>query len=129
MNGNCYIYPLIPPDLPLEYPEANSSNSKEYTLVYDDDEFVQDFKVAIFHAIEVHRITYLETLAKKLKLMSSYVNLYCRRFKISKYFDDPDKALKSVPLTLENCPFRELIIQTIPIHKNCADIKRIHWHQ
>ena len=101
ITGNKYTHPLIAPDLPLNHPGANSYNSKEYALKNDPD-FVQAVNVA---AIET-AVAYQE----------HQLNLLDESFL-------PDSP------SLQEYPFKQLIIQSIQIHKIKADTLWILWHQ
>ena len=62
MNGNCYTYPLILPEVSIDDPEnegqvnpkATLLNCLDYALIYDN-KFVQDCEQAILHAVAEHR--------------------------------------------------------------------------
>ena len=64
MNGNCYTYPLILPEVTIEDPAANSLNCLDYALIYNAD-FIEDYKQATLHAISEHRKTALKALEKE----------------------------------------------------------------
>ena len=101
ISGNKYTHPLIAPELPANHPGANSYNSKEYALKNDPD-FVQAVNVA---AIET-AVSYQE----------HQLNLLEESFL-------PDTS------SLDTDPFKQLIMQYIPIRKIKADTLRILWHQ
>ena len=99
--GNKYTHPLSAPDLPLNHPGLNSYNSNEYAIK-NDPEFVNAINVA---AIE-SALTYQE---HQLDLL--------------------DKSFLPDSSSFKEYPFKQLIMQSIPIHKIKADTLRILWHQ
>ena len=101
ISGNKYTHPLIALDLPLNHPSENSYNSKEYALKKDPD-FVQAVNVA---AIETD-VAYQE---HQLKIL--------------------DKSFLPDSSSFKEYPFKQLIIQSIPIRKIKADTLRVFWHQ
>ena len=62
MNGNCYTYPLILPDVSIKDPEnegefnpkATSLNCLDYALVYDDA-FIKECNTATKYAVSGHQ--------------------------------------------------------------------------
>ena len=91
--GNKYTHPLIVPDLPLNHPGANSSNSSEYAMRNDPD-FVQAVNVAAIESAVAYQEHQLNLLDKSLLPKSSCLKEY---------------------------PFKKLIIQAIPIWKIRSD--------
>ena len=108
ISGNKYTHPLIVPDLPLNHPGANSYNSKEYAMKNDPD-FVQAVNVA---AIE----TDVAAIETDVAYQEHQLNLFEESFL-------PDSP------SLQEHPFKQLIMQSIPIRKIKADTLRILWHQ
>ena len=92
MNGNCYTYPLILPD--VEFLDANddfnplatSLNCLDYALVYDDA-FRDKCDVAYTDALEVYKKKTLQALAVKLALPPAAA-VACRQARVSAYFDN-----------------------------------------
>ena len=74
MNGNCYIYPLILPDVSLELKLATSLNCLDYALIYDDA-FIEKCDKATVHAISVHRKAALQALEDELKLQKPPIDV------------------------------------------------------
>ena len=139
MNGNCYTYPLILPKVSTKDPEnegefnpkATSTNCLDYALIYNDD-FIEDCKQATLHAISEHRKTALKTLEEELAPPTASVAMNYHALRISKYFDNlrdnGGNDLTTLWSAFDTTPFRELIVQFIPINKICVKSERILWH-
>ena len=162
MNGNCYTYPLILPEVdfldPVDdnqiNPKATSMNCIDYALVYDHD-FVKQCDDAVTDAVAVYKKETLQALAVELALPPAAA-ISCRQVRISNYFDhlkapvapptaiskylaeqqnqDPDFPSATDPkasfqAALAATPFRELILQSIPVNKIRVETERILWHQ
>ena len=67
MNGKCYTYPLILPDVHIDSPLATSLNCMEQALLYDDD-FVDKCNTTTATAVAQHKQTSLLQLDEKLTL-------------------------------------------------------------
>ena len=87
MNGNCYTYLLILPEVSIESPQATSLHCLDYALIYDDN-FVEECEQATVHAISVHRKAAFEALDKELALQQPPIADDCHELRISNYFDD-----------------------------------------
>ena len=69
MNGNCYTYPLILPEVSIKDPDIENAvhskatllNCLDYALIYDD-ESAKDFEIATLRAIDEHPKAALEAL-------------------------------------------------------------------
>ena len=149
MNGNCYTYPLILPEVDFVdpandnevNPKATYLNCLDYALIYDDD-FVKKCDDAVTDAISKHRKEALQTLAVELAPPPA-PDVSCRQVRISNHFDhlqapvgpataiskyltghqDPDfhvAAKASFQAALDATPFRKLILQSIPVNKICV---------
>ena len=130
MNGNCYTYPLILPDVPLESPLATSLNFFDYALIFDDA-FIEKCDKATVNAISVHRKEALQELEHELELQKPPIDVDCKHLRISKYFDslshvdpDPDPRQSALDAT----PFRELTVQSILVNKICVETECVLWH-
>ena len=53
MNGKCYTYPLILPDVEIDSPLATSLNCMDHALIFDDD-FVDECQTATANAVTQH---------------------------------------------------------------------------
>ena len=114
MNGNCYTYPLILPDVnfvdPLDStqvnPKATSMNCLDYALIYDDD-FPHECKEAVTNIVDVHPKESLKALAVELALPPA-ADVSCRQVNISNHFDHlkpsvaPPTALSSFLVAQQN---------------------------
>ena len=94
MNGNCYTYPLILPDVSIESRFATLLNCLDYALIYDDA-FIEKCNKATVHAISAHRKAALQALEDELELQKPPIDVDCKQLRISKHFDslsgvDPD---------------------------------------
>ena len=58
MNGKCYTYPLILPDVEIDSPLATSLNCMDHALIFDDD-FVDECQTATATAVKQHTETSL----------------------------------------------------------------------
>ena len=67
MNGNCYTYPLILPEVFIESPLVTLLNCLDYALIFDDA-FVEKCDKAMVHAIAVHQKVALQALEDELEL-------------------------------------------------------------
>ena len=100
MNGNCYTYPLILPDVDINNLQATAFNSLEYTMAHDDDFFVK-CATATTDAIDNHRKVAFSDLDIELQAKSTCVAAKCKQLRISQHFDNI--ALRSA---LDATPFR-----------------------
>ena len=158
MNSNCYTYSLILPDVDLVDPDncnrinpkATSMNCLDYALLYDDD-FVKQCDGAVTNALSVQHKESLQALAVELALPPA-ADVSCCQVHISNHFDhlqapvgpptaistylsgQQDSDIRLVPpanfqAALTATPFRELILQSIPVNKIHIETERILWHQ
>ena len=74
MNGNCYTYPLILPDVDFEDPKATSFNSKSHALIYGKS-FIKDCATVTTDAIDKHCEAALSALEQELQPKSDCVEL------------------------------------------------------
>ena len=74
MNGNCYTYPFILPNVPLKSPLATSLNCLEYALVHDAA-FIETCDTAIVHTISQHKKAALKELDAGLALLQPPVDI------------------------------------------------------
>ena len=94
MNGNCYTYPLILPEVSINdpayeddiNPKATLLNCLDYALICDDN-FIEECEQATLHAISIHRKAVLKALEEELALPKPLIAINCRELRISKYFD------------------------------------------
>lgn len=116
MNGNCYTYPLILPDIEFEHPEANLSNPKTHVLMYDEN-FIQDLKTATLHAINEYCKARFTGIEKEPKPISSTLQIHCFELRISEHFDDFNNVVDVdiLQFTVGATPFREIVFHTINI--------------
>ena len=133
MNGNCYTYSLILPEVSIESKLATLLNCLDYALIYDDA-FIEKCDKATVHAISAHRKATLQALEDELELQKPPVDVDvdCKQLWILKHFDslsgvDPD--LNPCQSALDATAFRELIIQSIPVNKIRVETERVLWHQ
>ena len=131
MNGNYYTYPLILLEVSIKSPLATLLNCLDHTLIYDDD-FIKQCDKATVHAILVHRKAALQALDNDLALQKPPIKDDCKQLQISKHLDSlsgtaPD--LNPRQSVLDAIPFRELIIQSIPVNKIHVKTERVLWHQ
>ena len=111
--------PLILPEVSLESPLATLLNCLDHALIFDDA-VIEKCDKATIHAILVHRKVALQALDNELDLQKPPIDIdvYNCGFRMN-----PRQS------ALDAIPFRELIIQSIPVNKICAKSKRILWHQ
>ena len=131
MNGNCYTYPLILPEVFIESPLVTLLNCLDYALIYDDA-FIKKFDKATVCTISAHCKKALQALEDELELQKPPVDVDWKQLRILKYFDsfsgvDPD--LNPCQSALDATLFRELIIQSIPVNKIRVQTERVLWHQ
>ena len=139
MNGNCYTYPLILPEVKIDdlayenqiNPKANSLNCLDYALY--DDNLIGDCKQATLHAISEHRKAAFKAFKEELAPPSASVDINYCKFRILKYLDnlcdDDGNDLITLQSALDTTPFYELIVQSIPVNKTCVETEQILWHQ
>ena len=131
MNGNCYTYPLIFPDVSLESKLATSLNCLDYALIRDDA-FIEQCDKATVHAISQHRKAALQELDDELHLLRTPVDIDCKQLWISNHFDSLSGVTPVVnprQTAVEVTPFQDLLLQSIPVNKIRVETERILWHQ
>ena len=129
MNGNYYTYLLILPEVLIESKLATSLTCLDYALIYDIA-FIGKYDKATVHAISAHHKAALKALDNELELQKLPIDVDCKQLQISKHFDslssiNPDPHQSA----LDAIPFRESIVQFIPINKICVETERVLWHQ
>ena len=106
MNGNCYTYPLILPDVDIENLQATSFNSQDHAIVYDD-KLIEECTTATTD-------TALSALELELHPKSDCIATKCQQLRISKHFDnihdDNQATVNTLQTALDATPFRELIL-------------------
>ena len=118
IDGNCYTYPLILPDVSLKSILATSLNCLDYALIHDDA-FIKKCDKATVHAISQHRKAPLLTLI-------------CKQLRILNHFDSLSGVTPVVNLcqaALEATHLQDLILQSIPVNKIRVETERALWHQ
>ena len=100
-HGKCYTLPLIPPDLPVDHPNASLSTSSAYAVANDAD-FAAECRLATLVTIAAHRQEQLKILREELS---------------------------SVPMMYHDIPFQEMIEKNLPIQTLRAQTERLLWHQ
>ena len=130
MNGNCYTYPLILPEVSLESLLATLLNCLDYALIFDDA-FIEKYDKATVHNISVHREAALQALDNELEHQKPPIDVDCKQLRISKHFDslsgvDPDPDPRQSALATH---FRKLIVHSIPVNKIRVKTERVLWHQ
>ena len=123
--------PLFLPEVSLASPLATLLNCLDYALIFDDV-FIEKYDKATVHAISAHRQPTLQALEDEFELQKPPVGIDCKQLRISKQIDslsgvDPD--LNPCQSALDATPFRESIIQSIPVNKIHVKTERVLWHQ
>ena len=129
LNGNCYTYSFILPEVSIESPLATLLNFLDHALICDDD-FIEKCNKATVHVVLVHHKAALQALDNELVLKKPPIDVDCKQLRISKIFDsfscvDPNPRQSALDAT----PFRELIIQSVPVNKVRVETERVLWHQ
>ena len=113
-------------------PKENSLICLDYAVIYDDN-FIQNYKQATLHADSKHRTVALKALKDELAPPSTSVNINYRELRILEYFDnlcdDDSNDLTTLQSVLDATPFRELILQSIPVKNIRVEPETIMWHQ
>ena len=77
MNGNCYTYPLILPEVSIESPLATLLNCLDHALIYDDD-FIAECEQATVHAVSIHHKAASQAFEDKLLLQKLPIEDDCQ---------------------------------------------------
>ena len=86
MNGNCYICPIILPDMSFKLTLATLLNCLDYALIHNDA-FIEKCDKATVHAISAHHKAALQALDNKLQLLKPSIDVDCKQLRIWKHFD------------------------------------------
>ena len=127
MNGNCYTYPLIIPEVSIVdpvyedhmNPKANSLNCLNYALIYDND-FIEDCEQATLYAISEYQKEALKALKEELAPPTASITL--------NLYGDDGNDLTTLQSALIVTPFCELIIHSIPVNKIRVETEQILWY-
>ena len=131
MNGKCYTYHLILPDVPIYSPLATSLYRMEHTLIHNDA-FLEKCDTETANAISQHKQATLQEIDDELTLLQTGVLLLCTQLQISNHFDSFSNINPAVdPLTtaIEATSFKDLLLKSIPVNTICVETDRILWHQ
>ena len=111
----------------IESKLATLLNCLDYALIHDDA-FIEKCDKATVHAVSAHQQAPLQALDDALELQKRPIDIDCKQLRISKHFDflsGDDPLLNPRQLALKATPFRDLIIQSIPVNKTCVETERI----